>query len=227
MSTPLQVPPTGHRHKVPAVRSRIAGTFLHRLSERPRSTTYLLLFIFILDLLFIVLDDLAGPFVPFTVFYILLVYIAAAYGSARYSWFIAALSATGRTYVASQAFPAATYIFLALWQYGTSVSVYLLFCFLLNREISRRRQMQRALDGRGISDTSDSADDRRDAVSTRRRSYWILVGPVIFAVGALGVMYQRTTILSKYQLDPISGRIVQNPLWTKLTSVDDVSSTMP
>ncbi len=82
------------------------------------------------------LDFLSGPFLPFTLIYLLLIFVAIRDTTVTVAYCVAIISAVGRTLSASQAFPD-TFTFAITWQLATTAAVYLLFCHLLSSKIQR------------------------------------------------------------------------------------------
>jgi hypothetical protein len=79
------------------------------------------------------LDNLTGPFIPFTVFYIALLYFTMTRVGSTWCYLIALISAAGHTYCVSRLLaPQAQAGFIA-WQFATSFSVLSLLCVLLDR----------------------------------------------------------------------------------------------
>ena len=84
------------------------------------------------DLSLAYLDHAATPFLPFTVFYIILIYVCVTRVDRSWAYVIALISALGRTYAASKAFPSSEYLAFSAWQFEKSASVLLVVCYLLN-----------------------------------------------------------------------------------------------
>jgi peptidoglycan/xylan/chitin deacetylase (PgdA/CDA1 family) len=97
----------------------------------------LIAFLTAVDLLLVYIDNATGPFVPFTVFYIALIYVCITRVDKNWAYVVALISALGRTYVASKAYPSSAYLAFSVWQFVTSASVLLLICYLL--DITHRR----------------------------------------------------------------------------------------
>lgn len=118
-----------------------AGQFLHVLPKPywVAGTLGICLFLFYLD-------SLTGPWIPFGIFYLLNLYVSVKYVGSRYAYLMAFVSAAGKTYIKIQHYPEATYWWQGHWQFISSYSIYTLFCYLMNAQLSGRRRAEEALD---------------------------------------------------------------------------------
>ncbi len=91
------------------------------------------------DLLVVYLDSTATPFIPFMVFYIVLIYFSVTSVDRKWAYAVAFISALGRTYAASKAFPSSEYWAFSLWQFEKSGSVLFVTCYLLDITFRRSR----------------------------------------------------------------------------------------
>jgi PAS domain S-box-containing protein len=98
------------------------------------------------DFLLFYLDIITGPRVPLTIFYLLLVYLALKYVGSRFAYLFVFATSVGKTYVKSQFYPDEVSLFLDLWQFVTIYTLYSMFCYLLDAQMTRRRQVEVALD---------------------------------------------------------------------------------
>ncbi len=113
------------------------------------------------DVLLLYLDILTGPRVPLTVFYLLLVFLSLKYVGSRFAYLFVFATSLGKTYVKSQFYPGEMSPLLDLWQFITIYSLYTMICYLLDAQMTRRREAEAALDDlsklhRSIIDGSDS-----------------------------------------------------------------------
>ena len=100
------------------------------ISMLPKSVLFVLLLA--ADLLLVYLDGTATLPIPFMVFYIVLMHACVTRVDRNWAYLIALISALGRTYAASKAFPSSEYLTLSLWQFEKSGSVLFVTCYLLN-----------------------------------------------------------------------------------------------
>ncbi len=88
----------------------------------------------------------SGPWIPLGVFYLLNLYFAAKYVGGRFSYFLAFTAAVGKTYIKVGFYPNDAFWWQGQWQFVSSLSIYTLFCYLLNGQLSGRRHAEEALD---------------------------------------------------------------------------------
>jgi len=108
--------------------------------------TYLVVAILVIQALLFFGDQLTGPWVPFGVFYLLNIYFAAKYVDSRFSYLLAFIAVVGKTYVRVGFYPQDAYWWQGQWQFVSSLSIYTLFCYLMNSQLSGRRYAEDALD---------------------------------------------------------------------------------
>lgn len=125
-----------------------SGGVLYRvdrfLSDLPKQ--YLMAAFFVAWLLIFYADFLSGPWIPFGVFYLLDVYFAAKYVGSRFSYVLAFIAVAGKTYVKVSAYPDDALWWQGWWQFASSISIYGLFCYLINAQLAGRRRAESALD---------------------------------------------------------------------------------
>jgi len=202
--------------ETPSVRNR-------RLS-RAAIVTILL----VADAVLIVLDDITGPFLPFTVFYIALMYFAMTRVGSTWAYLIALASSAGRTYVVSESLLHGAHPGFIAWQFATSFSVYGLMCFLLDR-----RRYPRG--GRTAApSTPPAGQPPREAASNRRLSllsgqtdrYISLVILISLAFLAAFVPWIRSSNAPEpYCMNEGNGQIIENPQTARPTPADVVVRT--
>lgn len=90
--------------------------------------------------------SISGPWVPLSIFYLLNLYFAAKYVNGRFSYALAFVAAAGKTYIKVGFYPDDALWWQGQWQFVSSLSVYTLFCYLMNAQLSGRRQAEAALD---------------------------------------------------------------------------------
>ncbi len=88
----------------------------------------------------------SGPWIPLSIFYLLNLFFAAKYVDARFSYFLAFFAAAGKTYIKVGFYPEDALWWQGQWQFVSSLSVYTLFCYLINAQLVGRRHAEEALD---------------------------------------------------------------------------------
>ena len=88
----------------------------------------------------------SGPWVPLSIFYLLNLYFAAKYVDGRFSYFLAFIAAAGKTYIKVGFYPEDALWWQGQWQFVSTLSVYTLFCYLMNAQLNGRRHAEEALD---------------------------------------------------------------------------------
>ncbi len=88
----------------------------------------------------------SGPWIPLSIFYLLNLFFAAKYVGGRFSYFLAFIAAAGKTYVKVGFYPEDALWWQGQWQFVSSLSVYTVFCYLINAQLSGRRYVEAALD---------------------------------------------------------------------------------
>ncbi|OIR19812.1 sensor histidine kinase LiaS [mine drainage metagenome] len=88
----------------------------------------------------------SGPWVPLGIFYLLNLYFSAKYLGGRFSYLLAFIAAAGKTYIKVGFYPQEAYWWQGQWQFISSLSIYTLFCYLMNGQFSSRRHAEDALD---------------------------------------------------------------------------------
>jgi peptidoglycan/xylan/chitin deacetylase (PgdA/CDA1 family) len=179
------------------------------------------------DGLLVWLDNVTGPFLPFTVFYIALMYFAMTRVGAFWAYCVALLSAAGRTYAASSGYPAGAGLAFAAWQFATSFSVFVLICYLLDR---RRYPRRTSLPADGAAPAPAATAGGVPASGRRRSSGWAsgemdryVPALILASLGFLAafVPWVRSAMTPDlYCLDQGSARITRNPISTMPTAVD-------
>lgn len=90
--------------------------------------------------------SVSGPWIPLSIFYLLNLFFAAKYVGGRFSYILAVVAAAGRTYIKVGFYPGDALWWQGQWQFVSSLSVYALFCYLMNAQLSGRREIERMLD---------------------------------------------------------------------------------
>lgn len=90
--------------------------------------------------------SVSGPWIPLGIFYLLNLYFAAKYVGGRFSYALAFFAAAGRTYIKVGFYPSDAIWWQGQWQFVSSLSIYTLFCYLMNAQLSGRRIVEDALD---------------------------------------------------------------------------------
>lgn len=88
----------------------------------------------------------SGPWIPLSLFYLLNLFFAAKYVGGNFSYMLAFAAAAGRTYIKVGFYPGEALWWQGQWQFVSSLSVYTLFCYLMNAQLSGRREVEEALD---------------------------------------------------------------------------------
>lgn len=91
-------------------------------------------------------DFLSGPWIPFSVFYLLSFYFAVKYVGGRFAYLSAFLVAAGRTFEKVMFIPGVVPWWQWQWQFLSTFAVYALFCFLIDYQLGARRRAEDALD---------------------------------------------------------------------------------
>ena len=199
-------------------------------SNRRLSRAMVVAILLAADGVLIVLDNLTGPFLPFTVFYIALMYFAMTRVGSTWAYLIALLSSGGRTYVISQSLLNGAHPGFIAWQFATIFSVLGLICFLLDRRSYRPR-------GRHAAAAGPAADERRQATEeapSRRTS--LLTGQtdryislmILVSLGFLAAFVpwiRSSNAPEPYCMNPGNGKIIENPQTARPTQADVVMRT--
>ncbi len=103
-----------------------------------------------------------GPWIPLGLFFLLNLYFAVKYVDGRYAYFVALFAAAGKTYIKAGYFPEESQWWQAQWQFVSSLSIYLMFCYLMNMQLEGRKHIEVALDklsilNKAIVTNTDSA----------------------------------------------------------------------
>lgn len=107
---------------------------------------YLAAGILLIQLFLFYAYSISGPWMPLGIFYLLNLYFAAKYLGGRFSFFLAFIAAAGKTYIKVGFYPEDAYWWQGQWQFVSSLSIYTLFCYLMNSQLSGRRHAEDALD---------------------------------------------------------------------------------
>lgn len=114
------------------------------LFSLPRS--YLATGIVLIQTLLFYAYSVSGPWIPLGIFYLLNLYFAAKYVGGRFSFLLAFIAAAGKTYIKVGFYPEDAHWWQGQWQFVSSLSIYMLFCYLMNSQLSGRRNAEEALD---------------------------------------------------------------------------------
>lgn len=90
--------------------------------------------------------SLSGPWIPLGIFYLLNLYFTAKYVGGRYAYLLAIFAAGGKTLIKIGFFPEDAQWWQAQWQFVSSLSIYLMFCYLMNLQLKGLRHAEAALD---------------------------------------------------------------------------------
>lgn len=90
--------------------------------------------------------SVSGPWVPLSIFYLLNLYFAAKYVGGRFSYLLAFAAAVGKTYIKAGFYPSDALWWQGQWQFVSSLSIYTVFCYLINAQLEGRRHAEEALD---------------------------------------------------------------------------------
>ena len=90
--------------------------------------------------------SVAGPWIPLGIFYLLNLFFAVKYVGGRFSFLLAFIAATGKTLIKVGFYPQDAHWWHGQWQFVSSLSIYTLFCYLINAQLSGRRNAEEALD---------------------------------------------------------------------------------
>jgi PAS domain S-box-containing protein len=88
----------------------------------------------------------AGPWIPLSIFYLLNLYFAAKYVGGPFSYLLAFATAASKSYIKAGFYPADALWWQSQWQFVSSLSIYSVFCYLINAQLDGRRQAEAALD---------------------------------------------------------------------------------
>lgn len=102
--------------------------------------------IILLQVLLFYAYAVAGPWIPLSIFYLLNLYFAAKYVGGRFSYLLAFLDAACRTYLKVGFYPEDALWWQGQWQFVSSLSMYTVFCYLMNAQLKGRRHVEEALD---------------------------------------------------------------------------------
>lgn len=108
--------------------------------------TYLAGGIVLIQALLFYAYSVTGPWIPLGIFFLLNLYFAAKYVGASFSYVLAIVAAVGRTYIKVGFFPEDAFWWQGQWQFFSSLSIYTLFCYLMNAQLKGRRYAENALD---------------------------------------------------------------------------------
>ncbi|HEX5337546.1 MAG TPA: hypothetical protein VFW53_03840, partial [Gallionella sp.] len=110
------------------------------------SRVYLASGILLIQALLFYAYSVSGPWIPLSIFYLLNLYFAAKYVGGPFSYFLALVAAAGRTYIKVGFYPEDAHWWQGQWQFVSSLSIYALFCYLMNAQLSGRREIEAVLD---------------------------------------------------------------------------------
>jgi peptidoglycan/xylan/chitin deacetylase (PgdA/CDA1 family) len=165
------------------------------------------------DLLLIRLDYITGPFLPFTVFYVALLFFAMTRAGSTWAYLIALMSAAGRTYTVSQTLLHEAHASFIAWQFATSFSVLALICFLLDR---RRYRSVRAVDPKPAvagAEAAEEEESRRFALFTGQtdRHISLMILATLGFLAAFVPWIHSSSAPEPYCMSADNGKIVENP----------------
>lgn len=85
----------------------------------------------LISILLIFIDSIAGRTISFTLFYFFIIWLTVVYAGAPYSYLIALITASGRSYAAFTGHTLSDPILVGGWLLITHLTVYTLYCYLL------------------------------------------------------------------------------------------------
>lgn len=112
---------------------------------RSISRPYAALGIIAIDLLVLYVDFATGPGIPLTIFYLGMIYFSLKYVNSRFSYVFIFFTVLAKTYIKSLSYVDTT-LLLSMWRFISIYSLYSMFCYLLNAQITQRKQAETALD---------------------------------------------------------------------------------
>lgn len=182
----------------------------------------------------IMCDIITGPFLPFTLVYILLIYFSLKLVGSGLGYTVALFSAMGRTFEASTLFPSDIFALATIWQLVTAVSVYGLFCYLLDLQFTRRNEAENRLNAiqrAGDKDTANTAaiaepviDSQTDKTQARPLKISLAFAAisvlVVFSSLSADLIFSKTA--TQYLFDPPTGRVLAPPVGSHGSNVDGV-----
>ncbi len=177
----------------------------------------------ILDLLCVVADYRSGPYLPLTLAYVMLTYLATTKVEARLGYFIAMLSAAGRTYSETQSFPSEDYLLFSLWQFATSASVYVLFCYLLGLHMPDRNRKEKTPSTEGSTPGIVGAANANRDLKISYTAIFIIA--VLACFGALSPVTYGKATSGEYSFDVPTSKVVQNSSRKTPVSLDGAPSS--
>lgn len=90
--------------------------------------------------------SVVGPWVPMTVFFLFGLFLAVKYVGGGFAYALAVTTAAAKTYVKVGFFPSDVEWWQGQWQFVSSVSIYLFFCYLMHAQLQRSRRVETVLD---------------------------------------------------------------------------------
>lgn len=99
--------------------------------------------IVIIQLLLLYGDFRTGPYVPFGVFYLWSLYLAAKYAGTRNAYVMAGGIALAKTYVQYLMLPASVQGWQICWKFVSSYSIYTTFCYLIISQLSAKKSAEK------------------------------------------------------------------------------------
>ena len=187
------------------------------------------------NLILVFLDSITGPLLPFTLFYIALLYFAMTRVGSTWAYLIAVISAAGRTYTVTQGFNLGGNLPLVVWQFATSFSVFALMCYLLDLRSSRfsfnrndpRGRAEKAESGEsGTADRRGSKDARRNSSATDKYVPILILASLGFLAAFVPWIHHSQTP-DLYCVDQNTTTIVRNPKTAIPTAADVAARTKP
>lgn len=189
--------------------------------------------IIVLNLALIFADYVTGPYLPFTLFYLTLIYFTLRRLGSRFAYTVAVLSATGRTLVASAFFPTDVLVLATSWQLTTSLAVYCTFCYLLNRQNAERVRAEKKLfdleltieKGEGAHETRSSETTRNDKTPSMHSKRAVALISAIGIASAVCAQQISSKSSAQYMFDQKTGKIAQLPSPGHGSPGDNVAKT--
>lgn len=187
--------------------------------------------IIVLNLALIFADYFTGPYLPFTLFYLMLIYFTLRRLGSRFAYTVAVLSATGRTLVASSFFPSDVLVLATSWQLTTSLAVYCTFCYLLNRQNAERTRAEKKLldlelsieKEKRVRETLPSETTTKVKPQSKHNKRTVALISAIGIASAVCAQQISSKSSTQYTFDQKTGKVAQGPSRGHGSPGDDVA----
>lgn len=115
----------------------------------------------VLQIVLLYFDFVTGPEIPFTLFYLSVIYLSLIYVDRRFSYLLALLTPVFKTHIALIQTSEDLHIVTIIWRFVTAVTMYIVFCYLMDAQISRRKNAEFEL--HALSELNQSIVTNTDA----------------------------------------------------------------